>query len=393
MSRSAAGVLGLLVALVLLGIYSFPKHPLLLPDLAAEGGYDYFHYFATTRALQSGMQDVYTSPRMAEFSAALSGGRWVVQDNHPLPFYLLYTGLAGLDFATGFHLHLWLGVALFAAGTLALCLHVVADRATACAVAGLLSAASLVTGVGSDNLYLGQVGYYLAFALCAAFVLRDRLLAGVFVALAVLLKAFPLLLVLWYVRRREFQPVAGALGTLAMCGLLAGLLWGFGQYADYLQGPGMQYKAVASNQALMGLLAGLLPQALLKPLHLLLLGAGVVLLWRLPRPATRLGELFEFSAWTVAALILSPLSWSHHHLVMVMPTVAFAARALQGGSAAGLALMCAYFLLEGEIIGRDWVKAVHFQYLSWRLGLVMMAVVLGACLSASFEGDRSSSEG
>ena len=80
---------GLLVALVLLGAYSFPRHPLQLPDLAEQGGYDYFYFFATTRALEQGLPDVYLGQAMADFSRELSRGRWEIHGNHPLSFYII----------------------------------------------------------------------------------------------------------------------------------------------------------------------------------------------------------------------------------------------------------------------------------------------------------------
>ena len=384
------------MALILLGLYSVPRHPLLLSELEKQGGYDYFHYFATTRALEAGLPDVYLSDEMVRFSRELSAGRWEVRDNHPLPFYLLYQPLARLDFGTGYLVHLWLGVGLYAIGVLVLSLRVIPDRRLALAVAGLLALASLVTGPGVDNLWLGQVGYLLAFALCLAFASGSSgrpFWCGFFLALAVLLKVYPALLALYYLRRGQGKVVAWMAGTLAVLGLLAGWQWGFGHYAHYLEWSARSgYPSLLSNQSLMGLLALLLGEGAvgsLKLLNLLLLGGavvGLVLAGRRWGSSGRDAQLLEFSAWVLVSTILAPLSWAHHHLVLVLPLLAFASLALQRPEQrvfglVGAALVCLAWLLEGEVVTRDWVRALHFQCCLWRVDLGMLLVVLLACLS------------
>ncbi len=392
---TSASLLGLLAALVLFGIYSFPRHPLLLPDLAQQGGYDYFHYFATTRALDAGVQDVYLSDEMARFSRDLSAGRWEIRDNHPLPFYLFYIPLAALDFQTGYMVHLWLGVLLYAAGVLALTLVLFRDRRLAASLAALLWAASLVTGPGVDNIWLGQVGYLLAFTLCMTFVLGATgrpAAAGFFLALAVLLKLYPLVLACYYLRRGQGRVVVWMAVTLAGLGLLAGLDWGFGHYAHYLEWSGQSgYRSVLSNQSLMGLLALLLGEdsrTTLKVLNVVLLVAAACALWRAGRVwggSGREEQLLEFSAWVLVSTILAPLSWGHHHLVLVLPLLAFAALASHRPQhrtlgLVGLGLVCLTWWLDGEVVTREWVRDLHFQCCLWRVNLGMLLAVLGASL-------------
>lgn len=393
---SASWILGMLVGLILLGIYSFPRHPLLLPDLAQQGGYDYFYFFATTQALDAGVRDVYLSEEMARFSRELSDGRWEIRGNHPLPFYLLYTGLARLDFGTGYLVHLWLGVALYALGVVGLCLSTLPDRRLGLAMAALLAVACLVTGPGVDNLWLGQVGFVLSFALCMAFVLGvsgREVGAGVFLALAILLKLYPAVLALFYLRRGQWRVVASAAATLALSGLVAGGLWGFGHYANFLEwSAATGYRSVLSNQSLMGLLALILGEDAtgpLKFLNLVLLGgavAGMLAAGRRWGGPSREAALLEYSAWVLVSMILAPLSWAHHHLALVLPLVGFAALALrQSGHRAfglgGVGLMAVFWLLEGEVVTRDWVRALHYQYCLYRVGLLMLLLLLAACLS------------
>jgi len=388
-------LLGLLAALVLLGAYSFPRHPLQLPDLAEQGGYDYFYFFATTRALEQGLADVYLGAAMADFSRELSQGRWEIHGNHPLPFYLFYKPLAALDFQSGYLLHLGLGFALYAAGVLALALVMLRDGRLATGVAALLAVAGLVTGPGVDNLWLGQVGFFLAFTLCLTFVLAAtgrEAPAGVFLALAVLMKLYPVILVGYYLRRGQGRLVVWMAATLVALGLAAGLDWGFGHYARFLEWSAQAgYRSVLSNQSLMGLLALALGEqavTLLKVLNALLLVTAVAALakagarWGGP---TREQQLLEFSAWALVSTVLAPLSWAHHHLVLVLPLLGFAAVAAhrprhQVLGLAGVALVCLAWWLDGEVVTREWVRALHFQCCLWRVNLGMLLAVLGTSL-------------
>lgn len=390
-----ASILALLVCLVCLGLYSFPRHPLLLPDLSEQGGYDYFYFFATTRALEAGLQEVYLSEEMARFSLELSENRWEVRGNHPPAFYLFYRPLARMDFQTGYLIHMWLGLGLYAVGVLLLCRMLLPDPRLAWTVTALLAAGGVVLGPAVDNLWLGQVGHHLTFALCMVFVLGASgrpAGAGFFLALAVLLKLYPALLALYYLRRGNWQVVAWMGGTLAFLGLAAGFVWGFDHYAHFLEwSTRTGYRSVLSNQSLMGLLAWLFGEQSspgLKVLNLLLLVGASVGLWKagsLWGGSSRPRQLLEFSTWLLASTLLAPLSWAHHHLVLLLPLVAFTA--LAGHSQenrafglTGMALICLTWLLEGEVVTRDWVRALHYQVCLWRVGLVMLGVLLATCL-------------
>ena len=180
---------------------------------------------------------------------------------------------------------------------------------------------------------------------------------------------------------------------MAALGLVSGLTWGFGHYVHFLEWSARTgYRSVLSNQSLMGLLALLFGEDAspgLKVLNLLLLtgaSVGLLLAGRRWGGASRPQQLLEFSAWVLASTILAPLSWAHHHLVLVLPLVAFTALASQAREhrdfgMTGMALVCLTWLLEGEVVTRDWVRNLHYQVCLWRVGLVMLGVLLGACLA------------
>ncbi len=385
----------MLVLLLLLGWYSFPRHPLLLDDLSEQGGYDYFYFFSTTRALEAGLEEVYLSDEMGRFSRELSEGRWEIRGNHPLPFYLLYRPLARLDFQTGYLVHVWLGLGLYAVGVVTLTRALIPEPRLAWAMSALLAAGGLVLGPGVDNLWLGQVGHHLTFALCMAFVLGSTgrpAGAGFFLALAVLLKLYPALLALYFLRRGNWKVVAWMAGTLVALGLISGLTWGFGHYAHFLEWAARTgYRSVLSNQSLMGLLALLFGEDAspgLKVFNLLALigtSAGLLAAGRRWGGDSKTSRALEFSAWVMASTILAPLSWAHHHLVLILPLLAFAS--LTCGKPdhrtlglVGMALVCLTWMLEGEVVTRDWVRSLHYQVCLWRVGLAMLGLILGACL-------------
>jgi len=385
----------MLVLLLLLGWYSFPRHPLLLDDLSEQGGYDYFYFFSTTRALEAGLEEVYLSDEMGRFSRELSEGRWEIRGNHPLPFYLLYRPLARLDFQTGYLVHLWLGLGLYAVGVATLARALIPEPRLAWTISALLTAGGLLLGPGVDNLWLGQVGHHLTFALAMTFVLGSAgrpAGAGFFLALAVLLKLYPALLALYYLRRGNWQVVAWMAGTLLALGLISGLTWGFGHYAHFLEWAARTgYRSVLSNQSLMGLLALFFGEEAgpgLKAFNLLALtgaSAGLLAAGRRWGGDSRTRQALEFSAWILASTILAPLSWAHHHLVLLLPLLAFAALAYEGPDHRsfgflGMGLVCLTWLLEGEVVTRDWVRTLHYQVCLWRVGLAMLGMVMGACL-------------
>jgi hypothetical protein len=391
----SASILVMLVLVILLGWYSFPRHPLLLRDLPEQGGYDYFYFFATTRALEAGLEEVYLSDEMGRFSLELSQGRWEIRGNHPLPFYLLYRPLARLDFQTGYLVHLWLGLGLYAVGVVTLTRNLIREPRLAWAISALLTAGGLLLGPGVDNIWLGQIGHHLAFALAMTFVLGSSgrpAGAGFFLALAVLFKLYPALLALYYLRRGNWQTVAWMVGTLVILGLVSGLLWGFGHYANFLEwATRTGYRSVLSNQSLMGLLALLFGEDAsprLKVLNLLALGgvsAGLLAAGRRWGGDSRPRQALEFSAWVLASTILAPLSWAHHHLVLLLPLLAFAALAYEDPENRnfgflGMGLVCLTWFLEGEVVTRDWIRTLHYQVCLWRIGLAMLSLIMGACL-------------
>lgn len=398
--------LGTLIVAILFGLASYPQHPLLQPDLTAlGGGFDYFHYFATTRALKSGLANVYDPAYIEPFSRTLSQGRWAIHDNHLPAFYLFYFNLADLDFPVGFPLHNYIQLSLLAAGLLALCRRLLSPPALAWVATGLLVMASVSVGPGCDNIWLGQVGFALTAALCLTLVfylLNYDAAAGVVLSLAILAKMYPALLLIFFLRQRRWRVVVFTLLSLAALIISAGFQWGFGHNLNYLQMMHTQqsFNASVANQSLMGFLAwatgnfgnSLAASTTGKTIHAFILVGAVCLLWfRLPHSGTTpRAQALEYSLWLTASALLAPLSWSHHHILLCVPWVVFLTVIAHSPAPttwshfslatrwalAGLALISLIFILEGETAQPIGIRILHYKSCLYHLGTAGLAGLL-----------------
>lgn len=364
-------------------------------------GYDFFHYYATLEALKSALANIYDPSLMYPFSSYLSAGMWQICDNHPLPFYLLYLPFSQWPFKEAYLAHnLWQYLSYLAA-LLLLSLNFLRPYSPrgAWITWGVLGLASLGWGPLLDSLWLGQVsGLYLlalSLVLVGAYRRQDAY-CGLGLALAILLKLYPLFLALWLVVHKRYRALGWTAGSLLLLSMAAALQWGgerFLQYVHYLlwQQP---YQTVISNQSLMALLNNLLigcPPALIKFLNLLLLGGGGYLLWRRSqRSAKEITELkgaeeglawgVDFSRWLVLSLILSPLSWGHHHLVLIIPFLIFLAQTWLKGTALSFKsgeawLWGALWIIDGESFHNPSTRGLIIWLFSYKFILVLLLLL------------------
>ena len=421
----------MLAAAIVVGFFSYPKHPLYQKDITElGGGYDFFYYYATTKALNHKISNIYASQEMLDYSRQLSGTHnWAITDNHVPPFYLLYISLANRTFSQGYYIHLWANLNLMWMSVLALCLAILPTRRQAYIIIILMIAATVSIGPAVDNIWLGQVG--LAFTGLLAFTyMFDRAdygaPAGICLALSILLKMYPALLLVYFLLKKRWQTLKWTAYTLAALGLAAGLQWGFGHYAAYwnfLQ-QSMSYNSTIANQSLIAVMANVCPSVSpneLKIIHICLLAltvSGLVWMSRsMPNRAANVSQgLLEFSVWVTAATIASPISWSHHHILLALPMLAFlglaispsqedatnageagneqkAAWSLNTGvtplkrwlSLAGIAMILLLWCFEGETATNMHIKAIHYSFCVCHLGLVSLAAILAVEITALFK--------
>ncbi|RJO70970.1 DUF2029 domain-containing protein [Nocardia panacis] len=215
-------------------------------------------------------------------------------------------------------------VAFFITSTLALTLtlYLVARRiwptlgtaamVTACAV----PAAMLLEPV-HQTLKFGQVNL-LVMALVAADCLTEkpRWRRGILVGVAAAIKLTPVAFVLYFLVRREYKAavtaaISGAAASALAFAVLPGasMKYWFGGMGNL---SGLSGSAFRTNQSIQGMLTRLGVEKPASTLIWLALGAVLlVLIWTAMRQATDLPAV-AFALNAVFALLLSPISWSHH---------------------------------------------------------------------------------
>lgn len=191
------------------------------------------------------------------------------------------------------------------------------------------------------SLYMGQVNalLFLCFALVLYFARRGRpWCAGFFIALAVLLKIFPAVLIVFFAARRQFKTVVAAMVPIAILGAVSLTVCDPSLYRTFLLQvlPGrVGLVAFYRNQGLSGLFARLLTYngyvnalanrpALARGLGVLV---GVLVLVAALCVAARHGGRrptgdLEFGLCLVATLLALPRCWEHYGVLLLFAYLA-----------------------------------------------------------------------
>jgi len=192
----------------------------------------------------------------------------------------------------------------------------------------------------SRSFMLGQIQTWLTVALALALLAwrgERTALAGVLLALCCAVKPHLGVVFLWAALRSQWRMVAAGALVLVPFALAAGLVYGFGHFADYV--PVLQYlsrhgEAFFANQSVNGLMNRLLATApaldwqpnAFPAFHpvvfattmassLLLLGAA--LLWR----RRAVPDAHDLALMLLSVTIAAPIAWEHHYAVL-LPTLA-----------------------------------------------------------------------
>lgn len=191
------------------------------------------------------------------------------------------------------------------------------------------------------GLYLGQANalVFLACALSLRQLRRgDQLGGGAWLALAVVLKVFPVVLLVPLLLRRQYKAVAGTVVTALALSLLAVPIVGIGTYTrfvtDVLPEITSRVEPFVRNQGISGTLNRLFTdnpyvdpvldaEALVRPLGVVLaLVVVLVAVWATRRrplvagPGPRRFEL-EWGLWLTAAVLVSTISWEHYAVFLL----------------------------------------------------------------------------
>lgn len=203
--------------------------------------------------------------------------------------------------------------------------------------AWLLPVAALLEPV-RDTISFGQINLVL-MALVATDALRNkgRVPAGALAGLAAAIKLTPAVFIVFFLVRRDFRAagtmvLSAVVATLAAAALRPEMSWRY--WLDTLSNTGrIGDPEYSTNQSLAGALARLTDPASADRLWLLGAGALLMLLvlaaWRVRHSAVA-----TLAVTSLIALLVSPVSWSHHWVWLVVLVLAFGPTAVQGSGLA-----------------------------------------------------------
>jgi len=252
--------------------------------------------------------------------------------------------------------------------------------------------------------------------------------AGLWIGLGAVLKVTPLLGLLYFVRKRSGQAVAGTFVALAAGTLLLPALWlGWSetlelttQWSNQMLTPYLQGREIGLtqsehiNQSLFGVLARLLTASVAIPANPPEVPADVYVNWASLPPAafrwvhvgvgalvlvlvgfwcrravTRTGPvvLGEFSALWLAMVLLSERSWKHHFVLLALPVGYLAWYALRGAPGsrrrlafAALATAAVCIGLSGTAVLSDHASNLAEAYGAYLIGALALFAATGLCL-------------
>jgi hypothetical protein len=403
-------VISVFLFLLIAGIYSYPHYFSLFTDNWNDIGFDYFLCYASLKALDAGIADIYYSPEMKDFYEALSGRRWIFVkgsgDSHLLPYYFLFIPFSFFPFKTSAIIFILFSLMSFIFSIYLLSMLLIRDRTMAILVPSLITLYIPVCCTCIDNILVGQMGFLLALFLILCYYYSEKgkpWLSGFFLALAVLLKSHPLMMLFYFLGRRDFKTVISCVATLAISCVAAGFHWGFYRYAQlqdnlnyllqtvyyagYTRDPAKHFQA----DSLIGMINAASGYTLsldqLKTINLIIIVIFAAYIVRISISRRLRGEYAGITAYSIcliSSMICAPFTWPQHHITMFIPFIAFLALFLHedyGGKIGGalypiLLLYALYFIMDGEGRTRVWLMNLHALYDKAGMGLYMLFIFL-----------------
>ncbi len=345
-------------------------------------GFDFMQFYAGVTALGLGMRDIWLGADYHALATELSSGRWRVPNAYFPGFFVLMLPFGALTFDNAFLVFTTLTLGFYLLVTSWLGQRCFVQRPAGTLFGALLAVFTVFTGSGIDCLCLGQVGFLIAGLISLTYLLgelRYPMLAGVSLGLASLIKAWPALLLLHFLLRRQWRGLWGFALGYGVPSLVGVYLWGVDLYFYLYRGlKSFGYQPSPVNQSLTGWLTyscGLSHVAAI-PLHLvaaMLLVAGMA--W-LQSSKPKFPRSLFYSLLVLFACLLAPWSWPHHRLALVFPLLVMLERTTRREQAwnwLGVAALSALFCLDGEIVIHP--LAAYLHQVAAESGLIFLLMV------------------
>lgn len=312
---------------------------------SVDHGSDFASYFYAARVAAAG-EDPYDPEALSRQARREETRRHVHPFFYPPPFVMAMGWTRGLSLRSAYLVWFWLSELLGLAGALALWR---AWRDLGPAVPVTLCVLLAAATPWTDNLRMGQANLAVLALIALAVLAQERAwhaLGGIAIALAIVCKPWPLLIVGWWLLQRRWRmvawafagAVASALASLAVVPLDHQLSFYARVVPSLARGdyPGLAVPIdIFGNHSLADLFDGLVAhdpaggrRSLSRVAGVLTALAGTaglaLLAWRFRRPTDVLTRSAQVGALLVLGLVLPAMTYEHH-LVVALPALVAAA--------------------------------------------------------------------
>lgn len=309
---------------------------------------DFSLYYTGARMLLSGQnENLYNAEAVEEFAAGIGHKHLKGRDiNYPAIQYFFMIPLALLPYEGAWKLWFFLNLLFLANSILLLVLtffNNYNDKIQSLTVLFLLGFFLFFSPV-IDCLALGQVNLFLLFIMSLCIYLYTRLkddlkhMAGIPLGLAIALKVLPAPTALYFLWKKDWKTLSAIAASFFIFTVLPWFVFGFHLLTDYLNVKDRYFFFVSGVQDTsvrlfwlfvmekLGIWGSSLPNILYITGSFLLLGITLYVISG--RNEASLDEFSKTAPLDIALLtmlicLITPFSWSHHHVLNIIPITAF----------------------------------------------------------------------
>lgn len=209
-------------------------------------------------------------------------------------------------------------------------------------------------GMGQINLFILLISTLIYYS----YINNKKTLAGLFLAVATAIKISPIILVIFFIRKREYKTIASFIISFVTLTVTAAIMfgWNISQYYWTTSFPGIQQGSDEyANQSL----SAFMNRLMISNLHVSLVNsclflAATILTYILinKQKTSQNISLLEFSLPIELGLIFSGITWNHHLVIMLLPIMSLYRYCMHSNSSiktrffTGIATTIAYYLIS-----------------------------------------------